>query len=139
MQRYLDDRMRANLQHKPHGNVVQWLSGFDDAHLFISAMTVAEIQAGIELTRAQDAQKAQETERWLDKIAATLNVLPLDTAVMRTWARLMHGTSDLVWEDAMIAAVAKVHGLRVATRNLRDFKAFGVPLVDPFTAAASPT
>ncbi len=58
---------------------------------------------------------------------------------MRTWARLMHGTSGLVWEDAMIAAVAKVHGLTVATRNLRGFKAFGVPLVDPFTAAPSPT
>jgi len=47
-------------------------------------------------------------------------------------AQLMHRRSDTKYEDAMIAATAKVHGLTVVTRNLADFKAFGVPLIDPF-------
>jgi toxin FitB len=132
----LDTNVISELRRqKPHGSVVEWLRSVEDAHLHIASMTVAEIQAGIELTRVQDVQRAQEIEKWLDMVAATMSVLPLDTAVMRTWARMMHGTSDLVWEDAMIAAVAKVHGLTVATRNTRDFKAFGVPLLDPFTVA----
>ncbi len=120
---------------KPHGSVVEWLNGVDDLDLHIASMTIAEIQAGIELTRLQDAEKALEIEQWLDMVGETMSVISLDTAVMRAWARLMHGTSKLVWEDAMIAAVAKVHGLTIATRNTSDFKAFGLPLLNPFTAA----
>jgi toxin FitB len=62
-----------------------------------------------------------------------VNVLALDTPVIRTGARLVHPTSDQVWEDAMIDAVANLHALTVATRHTRDFKAFGVPLIHPFT------
>ena len=50
----------------------------------------------------------------------------------RCWARLMHRRSDTLIEDAMIAAVAEVHGLMVVTRNLRDFEVFGVATIDPF-------
>lgn len=119
---------------RPHGGVLAWLQGVDDKDLFLSAVTVGEIQAGIELTREQDEAKAAEIEAWLAQVAASYAVLPMDAAAFRVWARLMHRQSDTLIEDAMIAATAQVHGLTVVTRNVADFKAFGVPVLDPFRA-----
>lgn len=67
-------------------------------------------------------------------MAAAYNVLPMDAAAFRAWARLMHRRSDTVYEDAMIAATAQVHGLTVVTRNVADFQVFGLPLLNPFVA-----
>lgn len=117
---------------RPHGAVVAWLESLDDAQLFLSAVTLGEIQAGIEITREQDAEKAGDIEAWLDMVAGAYNVLPMDAAVFRAWARLMHRKSDTLYEDAMIAATAKVNGLTVATRNVADFKALGVEVFNPF-------
>ena len=119
---------------RPHGAVLAWLQAVDDAQLFISAVTLGEIQAGIELTREQDIDKASEIEAWLDQVAAAYNVLPLDAAAFREWARLMHRRSDTLYEDAMIAATARVHGLTVVSRNVADFKALGMEALNPFTA-----
>ena len=120
---------------KPHGAVVAWLESVDDAKLYLSAVTLGEIQAGIEMTREQDAQKATKIETWLDLVAVSYNVLPMDAAVFRRWALLMHRTSNTLYEDAMIAATARVHGLTVVTRNVADFKSFGVHLFNPFGKA----
>ncbi len=117
---------------KPHGAVVAWLQSVDDAHLFVSAVTIGEIQAGIELTREQDQTKAGEIETWLEQLAASYNVLPMDASAFRAWARLMHRKSDTLIEDAMIAATARSNGLTVATRNVADFKALGVAVFNPF-------
>lgn len=117
---------------KPHGAVLAWLQAVDDLQLHVAAVTVGEIQAGIEITREQDTAKAAELETWLELVATSYNVLPMDAAAFRTWARLMHRKSDTIYEDAMIAATAKVHGLTVVTRNAADFKLFGVPLLNPF-------
>ncbi len=117
---------------RPHGAVLAWIEQVDDAQLHLSAVTLGEIQAGIELTRDQDAVKALEIEQWLDQLAAVWNVLSMDGAVFRQWARLMHRQSNTLYEDAMIAATARVHGLTVVTRNVTDFKSFGVPLLNPF-------
>ncbi len=68
-------------------------------------------------------------------MAASYNVLPMDAAVFRRWARLMHRTSNTLYEDAMIAATANVHDLKVVTRNVADFKSFGVTLLNPFAKA----
>ena len=117
---------------KPHGGVTAWLESVDDNKLYLSAVTLGEIQAGVEITREQNAAKAVEIEAWLDLVATSYNVLPMDAAVFRRWARLMHRTSDTLYEDAMIAATADVHGLTVVTRNVADFKSFGVALLNPF-------
>lgn len=119
---------------KPHGAVLAWFAGLEDMQLHLSAVTIGEIQAGIELTREQDGTKAAEIEAWLEIVANSYNVLPMDAATFRAWAQLMHRKSDTVYEDAMIAATAKIHGLTVVTRNVADFKAFGVPLLNPFKA-----
>lgn len=120
---------------RPHGAVVAWLESIDDAKLYLSAVTLGEVQAGIELTREQNPAKAAEIESWLDLLAAAYNVLPMDAEAFRAWARLMHRRSDTLYEDAMIAATAQVHGLTVASRNVADFKALGVEVFNPFAAA----
>ena len=120
---------------RPHGAVVAWLESLDDTQLFLSAVTLGEMQAGIELTREQDADKAHEIEAWLEMVAGAYNVLPMDAAIFRVWARLMHRKSDTLYEDAMIAATAQVHGLTVATRNVADFKALGFEVLNPFATA----
>ncbi|MCA0326818.1 MAG: type II toxin-antitoxin system VapC family toxin [Proteobacteria bacterium] len=117
---------------RPHGGVVAWLESIDDAQLYVSALTLGEIQAGIELTRQQAPEKAQDIEAWLELVAAAYNVLAMDAATFRTWARLMHRKSDTLYEDAMIAATAQVHGLTVATRNVADFHVVGIEVFNPF-------
>ena len=120
---------------KPHGAVLQWLQETAEADLHISAVTIGEIQAGIELTREQDASKAAEIEQWLGLVASSYSVLPMDAGTFRIWARLMHGTSDTLYEDAMIAATAKLHKLTVVTRNVADFKHFDVSVLNPFDSS----
>lgn len=129
----LDTNVVSELRRpRPHGAVLAWFAGVEDSQLHLSAVTLGEIQAGIELTREQDAAKADEIERWLEQVARAYNVLPMDAAAFRTWAQLMHGRSDTLYEDAMIAATAKVHGLTVVTRNEADFKVFGAAVFNPF-------
>lgn len=117
---------------KPHGAVLAWIHEVDEIHLFLSAVTIGEIQAGIEVTREQDPAKAAELEDWLARVADSFNVLPMDAAVFREWGRLTHGKSDTILEDAMIAATARVHNLTVVTRNVADFKVLGVATLNPF-------
>ena len=100
-------------------------------------MTIGEIQAGIELTREQDASKAGEIEMWLDQVSGSFNILTMDGPAFRCWAQLMHRQSDTLYEDAMIAAIARVHQLTVVTRNLADFSRFDVPLLNPFKVGES--
>ena len=131
----LDTNVISELRRpRPLGAVVAWLESVADSDLHLSAVTLGEIQAGIELARDQDAAKADEIERWADQVAASHNVLPMDAETFRIWARLMHRRSDTLYEDAMIAATAKRHKLTVVTRNVRDFAPFDVALFNPFKA-----
>lgn len=117
---------------RPHGAVVSWIEGIADVDLHLCAVTLGEIQAGIEITREQDAAKAAMIEAWADQLAAAYNVLAMDAATFRIWAQLMHRQSNTIYEDAMIAACAIAHKLTVVTRNVRDFERFEIPLFNPF-------
>jgi hypothetical protein len=129
----LDTNIISELRRKrPHGGVLAWLQNVADADLNLSAVSLGEIQAGIERTREADPAKAMEIEAWADKISVTWNVLPMDVATFRTCATLMHRRSDDLFEDAMIAATAIVHGLTVVTRNVKDFREFGVKILNPY-------
>lgn len=129
----LDTNVVSELRRaRPHGAVLAWVRSVDDADLSISAVTLGELQAGVEVTREQDEAKAQELQDWVDLVGAAYNVLPMDGSAFRVWATLIHRKSDTLNEDAMIAAVARVHRLTVVTRNTVDFSSFGVPLLNPF-------
>lgn len=117
---------------QPHRSVLRWFAGVPSNQLFLSAVTVGEIQAGIEDVRERDAHKAQELESWLEQVIDSYGVLPMDAAAFREWARIKRRRSRTLLEDAMIAATAKVHRLTVVTRNVRDFNRLGVPFLNPF-------
>lgn len=117
---------------RPHGAVLAWIEAIPETDLFLSAVTLGEIQAGILLTREQDTAKASALESWLNQVAEAYNVLPMDAATFRLWATLMHRQSEAIYEDAMIAATALQHKLTVVTRNVRDFARFSVTLLNPF-------
>jgi predicted nucleic acid-binding protein len=129
----LDTNVISELRRpRPHGAVVAWLEGVADQDLHLSAVTLGELQAGVEMTREQDPEKASQIESWIDQVAETWNVLPLDGRIFRVWAKLMHRCSDDLLADALIAATATIHHLVVVTRNVRDFEPLGVETLNPF-------
>jgi len=117
---------------RPHGGVLAWLKELRDEQIFLSAVTFGELQRGIERTTDRDRIKAEEIETWVDRLAASTQVLSMDAMCFREWARLMEGKQDHLLEDAMIAATARNHGLVVATRNDKDFAHLDVPVENPF-------
>ena len=129
----LDTNVVSELRRaRPHGAVLAWLEPIAASELYISAVTLGELQAGVEITRQQDAGRAAELDHWVDLVEQTHAVLPLDGPTFRLWARMLHGKPRELAQDAMIAATAAAHALTVATRNVRDFAPFGVPTVNPF-------
>lgn len=117
---------------RPYGAAVSWLCSLRPQQVCISAVTLGELQAGIEIVRTQDPQKAESLAVWLDQIASSHEILPMEGRCFREWGRLKYRLSHTLFEDAMIAASARVYGLTVATRNERDFRSFNVPILNPF-------
>jgi toxin FitB len=117
---------------RPHGAVLAWLRARGPEELFLSAITLLELQQGAELTRRQNPSTALDLDQWISSIAASMMILPADGDVCRETARIMVRRSPDLFQDAFIAATARVHRLTVATRNVRDFAHFGVPTLNPF-------
>jgi hypothetical protein len=129
----LDTNVISELRRpRPHGGAVAWMQSRPAEQLFVSAVSIGEIQIGIERTRRTDPAKAGQFEQWLEQIAANYQVLAMSDREFRRWGTLVHQQPAHVHADAMIAATALVNGLTVATRKTADFAAFGVRLVNPF-------
>lgn len=118
---------------RPSANVVEWLGRQRDADLYLSVVSLGEIERGIELQRKTNAAFASELTRWLETLQKLYvdRILPISAPIARRWgvlsAQLGHDGADL-----LIAATALSHGLAVATRNVRHLKATGVQVLNPF-------
>jgi predicted nucleic acid-binding protein len=129
----LDTNVVSELRkRKPHGAVLAWMQILQTEQIFLSVVTVGEIQGGIEKTRRQDAAKAQEIEDWLGNVLASFSFLPMDAACFREWGRLIANLPVGLKDDAMIAATARVYGLTIATRNEKDFRRLEIDIFNPF-------
>jgi predicted nucleic acid-binding protein len=131
----LDTDCLSNLRKRPHVNVASWVRQQDVADLYISAITVMEIERGIEQQRRRDPPFAAALETWLrdNLVVFKDRILPITVEIAQRWGRmqiqLKRGDDDLA-----IAATALEHGLQVVTRNVRHFHATGVVVVNPFGA-----
>lgn len=116
----------------PH--VERWADSVDADSLYISAITILELEIGILQIERKDPRQGMALRAWLDTLvlpAFNGRVFPVDTAVAQRCARL-HVPDPRAERDALIAATALVHGMTVVTRNLADFGATGVPLLNPW-------
>jgi predicted nucleic acid-binding protein len=114
--------------------VVTWIESVMPSDLFISVVTIGEIELGIEKQRAADRKFAEELSRWLDVTLRAYGdrILPMDVGVARRWGRLAARIGNKGM-DLAIAATALEHGLTVVTRNVSDFAPTGVATLDPFS------
>jgi toxin FitB len=132
--RYLLDTNIISEIHKPkpHGGVLAWFDTLRDEQVCLSAVTLGELQDGIERTRRHDPAKAVAIEAWVDDLQNISIVLPMDGPSFRIASRMMVGRQEDLLYDVMIAATALLHGLAVATRNEKEFKHLGVDVFNPF-------
>jgi predicted nucleic acid-binding protein len=119
---------------KANTNVTAWAESVDAADLFVSAITILELELGVLLIERKDATQGAMLRSWLEQQVLpefARRTLPVDTAVAQRCARL-HVPDKRSERDALIAATALVHGMTVVTRNTADFVPTGVSLIDPW-------
>jgi predicted nucleic acid-binding protein len=116
--------------------VVAWAAAMPGASAFLSVVTILEIERGILLVERRDPDQAGFLRRWFEtRVMSDFEgrILPIDTAIARRCAAL-HVPDPLPDRDALVAATALLHGMTVVTRNVGDFEATGVSLLNPWTA-----
>ncbi|MCL2895559.1 type II toxin-antitoxin system VapC family toxin [Brenneria tiliae] len=119
---------------KADAKVAAWTESVDAADLFVSSITIMELEMGILSVERRDATQGAMLRSWLEQHVLPEFVgrtLPVDTAVALRCARL-HVPDKRGDRDALIAATALVHGMTVVTRNVADFEPTGVPIVNPW-------
>jgi predicted nucleic acid-binding protein len=131
------DALSALSKRRRDPNVGAWFARRRDGELFLSVVSVGEIERGIALRRAAEPEFAARLAAWLDQILAVHGdrVLAFDLAAARRWGALCAALGR-AGADLQIAATALEHGLTVATRNIAHFAPTGVAVVDPFDPAA---
>lgn len=116
--------------------VTRWIADQRDTDLYLSVVSIGEIERGLAAVEGRDPAFAARLEDWLDAVLRHYGnrILPVDLPVARRWGRLSQqaGNED---PDLLIAATALEHGLTVVTRNTRHFEPTGVPVLDPSTPA----
>jgi toxin FitB len=121
---------------KADPNLTEWADSVDAGSLHTSAITVLELEIGILQLERKDPRQGTMLRTWFDTLVLPEfngRIFPVDTAVAQRCARL-HVPDPRAERDALIAATALVHGMTVVTRNLADFEATGVPLLNPWEA-----
>ena len=121
----------------PHPPVLEWLGAQDESALFLSVITIGELEKGI--ARLPASSRKSKLQAWVRRDLAGRfgeRLLPVDIQVAARWGALT-GESEKRGEplpviDSLIAATAQVHGLAVVTRNVKDFKRCGVSCVNPW-------
>ena len=119
---------------KADANVAAWSESVDAADLFVSAITIMELELGVLAIERKDATQGALLRTWMEQHVLpefSGRTLPVDTAVALRCARL-HVPDKRGERDALIAATALVHGMTVVTRNVADFQATGVSIVNPW-------
>lgn len=119
---------------KADPGVTAWAAQVQPSALFVSVITIHELELGVLLKERRDPAQGALLRQWLEQAvlpAFAGRILPVDLAVARRSAAL-HNPDPPSFPDGLIAATALVHGLVVVTRNLADFKARGVPLLNPW-------
>jgi hypothetical protein len=133
----LDTNVIAELRKGARANVHvrSWFETLDPDAIVLSVLTIGEIRRGIENVRRRDSATAKALERWLRRLIAEHRdrILPVDLAVTEEWGRL-NVPDPLPVVDALLSATAKVHGLTLVTRNVKDVARTGVEFVNPFDA-----
>ena len=115
-------------------HVAAWTLRVDAADLFVSAITILELELGVLSIERKDATQGAMLRSWLEQHVLpefSGRTLPVDTAVAQRCARL-HVPDKRGERDALIAATAFVHGMTVVTRNVADFQPMGVTLINPW-------
>lgn len=119
---------------EPTPCVADWIAATPPDRLHVSVLTLGEIEQGVARVRAKgDWQQASALEGWLRDVENGFadRVLPVTLSVAAAWGRRQHGQPIPVI-DALIAATARVHGMTVVTRNVKDFELAGVEILNPF-------
>ena len=122
---------------KADRRVAEWAVGLPVASLFLSVITILELELGVRLVERRDPKQGAVLRPWLDRQvlpAFAERTLVVDTAVARFCARL-HVPDPRNERDALIAATAAVHGMTVVTRNITDFAPMGVQTLNPWAEA----
>ncbi|MDE2932749.1 MAG: type II toxin-antitoxin system VapC family toxin [Chloroflexota bacterium] len=127
------DVLSALRRGERHPGAARWLRAQRTADLYLSVVTIGEVERGIEQQQGRDPSFASELAGWLDRVLAWYGdrVLPVDLATAQRWGRL---SATLGYEraDLLIAATALEHGLTVVTRNVQHFELAAVPVLNPF-------
>jgi len=117
-------------------NVVQWADSVDVVDLYLSAITVQELEMGVLLVERRDPPQGAVFRSWLESHvlpAFAGRILPVDTAVAQRCA-VLHVPDPRPAMDSLIAATALVHGMTLVTRNVADFQLSGVTIINPWDA-----
>lgn len=137
----LDTNIISELRKAKSGNahpqVVDWAKRTPPASMFLSVITILELETGILMLARRDQAQGNILRNWMDThvLPAFLGrILPVDIAVAQQCAQL-HIPNPQAERDSLIAATALVHGMTVVTRNATDFTSTGVKLINPWQAA----
>ena len=139
----LDTNVLSELRKAPHGrcdaNVLRWAKELDHGELFISVITILELERGILLKERKDAQQGKRLRAWLEQQVLpgfAGQIIEIDTAIARKCAQL-HVPDQAAYHDAILAATAIEHSMPLVTRNIKDFKKMPVELINPWQPVAT--